>query len=73
MVSIININDGIKELTCGNQSRTMSQNIEIWWVCLAEIIFVYPSYYFVNTILNHINIRVLLTRHESACMVHIIE
>ncbi len=40
MVSIININNGIKEPTHVHQL-----NIDNWWVCPSDGIFVYPSYY----------------------------
>ena len=42
MVSIIGINNGIKEFTAKYQND--QSNFDIWWVSQGEKIFVYPNY-----------------------------
>ena len=46
-------------------------NIEIWWVCQSERIFVYLIVIWVNTILNHINTwTILIPGYEGSFMVY---
>ena len=63
LVLIININNGIKEPTCGHQYCNTSQFIDIWWTCQGERIFVYPSYNPFSTILilaqSYLGLKVL--------------
>ena len=71
MVSIININNDIKEPTHGCQN------------CNTRIILISGAYFkmkeslysqiivWVNTILNHIDTSTILPRYEGPCMVHI--
>jgi hypothetical protein len=33
----------------------IQSNIGIWWICQGKRIFAHPTYYLVNTILNHID------------------
>ena len=33
----------------------IQSNIEIWWICQGKRIFANPTYYLVDTILNHID------------------
>ena len=66
MVSTINVNNAIKEPPREYQSCNMSQNVEIWWVCLGERIVVSLSYYLGQYhSKSYSGTRVHLTRHES--------
>ena len=71
MVSIININNGIKELTHGYQNCNTSQ-IFIFGGFLKVRIFLYPGYYLghYSTILNHIITRAILPQYEGSCMLY---
>ena len=70
MISIININSGIQKPTSGYQN------------CNTNRVLIFDGYLkvreslnirviiWVNTILNHIDTRVILPRYESSCMVY---
>ena len=68
MVSIINVNNGIKEPICGYQTCNTNQTIDIWWACQGEGILYTWLITWVNTILNHIDTRVILPTHEVLAM-----
>ena len=43
IVSVIKIDNGVKEPTCGVSSLKNQSNIDIWWVCQGERIFCIPK------------------------------
>jgi hypothetical protein len=60
MVPIININNGIKEPTCGYQNCNTSQIFIFGEYVKVIKIIVYLNYYLVNTISNHSNTGAML-------------
>ena len=71
MVSIININNGINELTRGYQNYNTIQilisnryvNVSLVSLCALIIIWI-------DIILNHTNTRVILYKYEDSCMIY---
>ena len=69
VVSIMNINNGIKELTCGYQNCNTSQVLIFGGYVkgresLSTLVIIW-----VNTIVNHIDIRATLTRYECSYII----
>lgn len=65
MASIINIENGIKELSRGYQKFVIQSNIDIWQASQREIFLcVHELSFGVNTILNEIDVRTILPRYE---------
>ena len=70
MVSIININNGIKEPTHGYQNCNTSQILIFGgYVKVRESLYTRVIIW-VNTILNHIDTREFLPRYEGSCNVY---
>ena len=63
-----NINNGLKEPSCGHQNCNISQILICGGVSQDERIFAYRR---MNTMLNHIDTRVILHRYEGSFMVYI--
>ena len=70
VVSIININDGIKEPTHGYQNCNISQILIFdGYVKMRESLYT-QVIICVNTILKCIDTKVILPRYKSSCMVY---
>ena len=70
MVSIINIDNGIKEPTCGNQYCHANHILIVGGHGKVRESLYSQVIIWVNTILNHIDIRAILPRYGSSCMVY---
>ena len=70
MVSITNINNGIKEPTCGYQKYNSSQILIFdGYVKVRESLYTQVIIW-VNTSLNHIDTREILPGYQASCMVY---
>ena len=70
MVSITNINNGIKEPTCGYQNYNSSQILIFdGYVKVSESLYTQVIIW-VNTSLNHIDTREILPGYQASCMVY---
>ena len=68
MVLIINMNNGIKEPIRGYQNCNLNQILMFGeYVKMRESLYT-RDIVWVNTILNHIDIRMILPSYESSCM-----
>ena len=70
MVSIININNGIKEPTCWYKNCTASQIMKYGGYVKARESLYIQVIIWVNTILNHIDTKAILPSYEGLCMVY---
>ena len=70
MVSIININNGIKEPTCGYQNCNTSQIMKYGGYVKARESLYTQVIIWVSTILNHIDTKAVLPGYEGLCMVY---
>ena len=71
---IININNGIKEpSTRGYQNCNTSQTLIFGDEYESKSIFAHLSYYWVKTILNHIDTRTISPKYERSCIVYRLE
>ena len=70
MVSIININDGIKEPTWEYQICNTSQKLIFGGYVKVRESFYTQVIIWVDTILNHIDTTVILPRYECSCIVY---
>ena len=73
MVLIINIKNGIKERACGHENCNTSQELTIDGSVKVREFLHTRVIIWVNTILNHIDIRVILPKYEDPCMVYVRE
>ena len=70
MVSIININNGVKEPTHGYQNCNTNQILIFGgYVKVRESLYTQVIIW-VNAILNYIDTRLTLPRYESSCMIY---
>ena len=70
MVSMIYINNGIKEPTHGYQNCNTNQIMIFGGYLKVRESLSTRVIIWVNTILNHIDIRAILPTHEGSCMVY---
>lgn len=69
MISLINTNYGIIEFTCEYQIRSTNQ-ILIFGGYVEVKVSVYPQVFsWINTILDYIDTRIILSRYEGFCMI----
>lgn len=70
MVSIINIINGSKEPIIGFQIQYTNKTYDIWWVRQVESFWIHEFIFWSNTILIHIDTKVILPKYEKSCMVY---
>jgi len=70
-VSIININNDVKELTSRYQNCDINDILILGgYVKVRESLYVRVVVFWVQTILNYIDIREIFARYEGSCMVY---
>ena len=69
MISIININNGIKEPTHGYQNCKTNRTLVFGRYLKAREYLYARVIIWVDTILDHIDIEAILLKYESSCMV----
>ena len=67
---MVNISNGIEELVHGYQNSNTNQILIFGGYVKVRVSLYTQVIHWVNTILKHIDTRVILLRYESSCMVY---